>query len=132
MTAPTSEVRGATYLRDGFRCVSCGRSNGLQWQHRQASGLGGRGRKAPALTTADGVTSCYICNPRYESDMQQMALALGWKLLRNLGCIKPIEVPFYVKWERQWYLPGEGTDRTPIHPVLAAELIAATGVMAVA
>ncbi len=78
MTAPTKQVRGWTYLRDGFRCVAFGARDALTWQHREASGNGGRGRKAPALTTADGLTLCYLCNEACEAEGQQRALALGW------------------------------------------------------
>jgi hypothetical protein len=127
MTAPSKKVRGQTYLRDGFRCVSCGSRDALTWQHREASGMGGRGDRAPELTTADGLTLCYLCNQACEAEGQQRALALGWKLRRNRGGILASQIPYYDRNERAWFLPGGGSSRLPCHPMLAAEILEAVG-----
>lgn len=127
MTAPSQKVRTATYIRDGFRCVSCGATEGLQWQHRESSGSGGRGRKAPAVTTADGLTSCGSCNPRYESDLQGLALQSGWKLRRFRGSIQSHQVPFWNRNTNVWALPDMDGGLQPINTALALELIDAAG-----
>jgi hypothetical protein len=127
VTAPSREVRGHTYLRDGFRCLSCGARDGLTWQHREASGHGGRGRKAPALTTADGLTLCMLCNQACEAEGQERALALGWKLRRFRGGIPAAEIPFYDRNERAWFLPGRDATRREILPAIAAEILEAAG-----
>ena len=105
MTAPTAKVRAATYLRDLHRCVSCGTSDGLTWQHRAATGMGGAGKRAAQLTPADGLTACALCNMRFEADMQQMALASGWKLRRNRGGVPAWEIPYRDAVTGLWWLP---------------------------
>lgn len=112
MTAPSTKVREATYKRDGYRCVSCGRRDGLQWNHRESSGAGGRGSKAPVLTPADGITSCWECNPAYEGRLQSKALANGWKIRRN-RVMASHEIPFYDAVIGGWFLPDvEGRARS--------------------
>lgn len=127
MTAPRAAVRKATYRRDSNLCVTCGVTTGLQWQHREASGSGGRGRKAPALTAADGVTSCWSCNARYEADLQSMALRFGWKLRRNRGGILASQVPFFVRWCGEWWLPDDVGGKQVIGEAEALELVAVAG-----
>jgi len=127
MTAPTKQVRADTYLRDNHRCINCGTTEGLSWQHRESSGHGGRGKKAPPLTTADGVTLCLPCNQACEAHMQTRALALGWKIRRNRGRIQSAQIPFYDCNTREWYLPTFGPTRDPIRATLAAELLAVAG-----
>ena len=105
MTAPTAKVREATYRRDLHRCVSCGTKEGLTWQHRAATGMGGAGRKAATLTAADGLTACLMCNMRFESDMQELALASGWKLRRYRGGIPASELPYRDAMTGLWWLP---------------------------
>lgn len=99
VTAPSRQVRAWTYLRDGFRCLSCGARDGLSWQHREASGSGGRGVKAPELTTADGVTLCLLCNEGCEGAGQ----------------------------DRCWYMPGEACVRVVVGWAVALELLDAAG-----
>lgn len=127
MTAPTQRVRTLTYERDGFRCVSCGSMQYLEWQHREASGSGGRGKKAPALTPADGVTSCSTCNPRYESDLQELALHSGWKLRKFRGGILSCNIPFFNRNTSEYWLPDIHGTKQVIHVALALELITAAG-----
>ena len=104
MTAPTPKVRAATYLRDLHRCVSCGTSEGLTWHHRAATGNGGRGGKAPLLTPADGLTACGLCNMRFESDMQTVALRSGWKL-KKFRQVPACEIPYRDAMTGLWWLP---------------------------
>jgi hypothetical protein len=131
MTAPTKKLRGWVYLRDGFRCLDCGTNENLSFQHRESSGHGGRGSKAPALRTADGVTLCIICNEACESYGQDRALALGWKIRRNRGSILASQIPFFDRNDRIWYLPNDlmqdGPWRREINSVLAAELLGVAG-----
>lgn len=127
MTPPTQRVRTLTYERDGFRCVSCGAMSGLEWQHREASGSGGRGKKAPPLTPADGVTTCTICNERYESDLQDLALSFGWKLRRFRGGIPAHEVPFLNRNTGEYWLPDTQGTKQIISKASAQELLAAAG-----
>lgn len=80
MTAPTPVVRKQTYDRDGNRCAACGSWGPLEWNHRQSSGHGGRGRKAPSVTPVDGVVACAICNADFEGRLLRKALRYGWKV----------------------------------------------------
>lgn len=79
MSKPTPATRAVTYERDGRRCVSCGTLGPLQYQHRAAEGMGG---KAAAPLLDEGVTSCALCNPKYEGVWQTRALVAGWKVRR--------------------------------------------------
>ena len=126
MTAPSARVRELTYLRDGFHCVTCGRREGLQWQHRESSGHGGRGKKAAPLTPADGVTSCWSCNPRYESDLQLLALSCGWKLKRN-RLVVAAEIPYFDDITRMWWLPDVFGGRVELTVVDAVERLTVAG-----
>jgi hypothetical protein len=127
VTAPTKEVRAAVYLRDGFRCVACGSTLDLTFQHREASGMGGRGKRAPRLTPADGLTLCLPCNEGCEADGQDRALALGWKLRRNRGSLLAQQIPYYDRNDLTWYLPTVRGTRDICHPGLAGELLEAAG-----
>lgn len=126
MTAPSQKVREATYRRDGYRCVSCGAQWPLSWQHRSASGHGGRGRKAPALTPADGLTACIPCNGRFESDLQELALHNGWKLRRHI-LMTADQVPFYDRNLGGYFLPDTEGRAHPVKAAEAIELITAAG-----
>lgn len=127
MTAPSRVVRQLTYLRDGHRCVSCGAHSPLEWNHREASGHGGRGRKAPPLTTADGVTLCTLCNEGIEGHMQARALEMGWKIRRNRGDMAAHEIPYYDYTARGYFLPTRDGMRQRISRTLALELLDAAG-----
>ncbi|HLP66363.1 MAG TPA: hypothetical protein VK181_02465 [Rhizobium sp.] len=127
MSTPTPAVRAETYERDDHRCVSCGAFSPLEWNHREASGHGGRGKKAPELTPADGVTLCTLCNNGIEGHMQDRALALGWKIRRNRGGIGAHEIPYFDYATRTYYLPTVDGMRTRITHTLAVELLDAAG-----
>jgi hypothetical protein len=127
MTKPTATVRNLTYARDLDLCVSCGAESPLSWQHRESSGSGGRGVKAPVLTAADGVTACVFCNVRFEADLQSLALAMGWKLRRNRGGMLACQIPFFDRNVHAWFLPNTTGQRTLVSAVEAAELLTAAG-----
>jgi hypothetical protein len=126
MTAPTPRVRTLTFERDGFRCVSCGAWSELEWHHREASGMGGHGRKQPELTPADGLIACHSCNARYEADLQTLALARGWKLRRN-RCVQSFQVPFFNRNTNTWKLPDTKGGATEIESARAQMIIDAAG-----
>jgi hypothetical protein len=78
MVAPSPKVRGLVLLRDGQTCVACGsRTSPLEMQHRQRVGAGGSNVRPQPHELA---TACALCNMRFESDMQTLALGCGWKV----------------------------------------------------
>ncbi|WP_295035748.1 hypothetical protein [uncultured Microbacterium sp.] len=77
MADPTKSVRSGTYQRDGDHCLCCGVEQGLSYQHRQAVGMGGSNFRP---TWSEGITACLPHNERFERDLQDMALAFGWKV----------------------------------------------------
>lgn len=103
MTAPSAKLREQVYRRDGH-CVSCGALDGWNWHHRASSGHGGRGKKAPALTPADGLVACAQCNARFEADLQELALLCGWKLKRHTR-IPASDMPYFDATTGLWWLP---------------------------
>lgn len=115
MTAPTIETREGVYIRDGFRCVMCGALK-LTFQHRRAVGMGGS-RNVP--TAVDGLTLCAICNAACEAELQEKALANGWKVRRWVTC--PERVPVYFPHEFAWYRL-DGLGRTRITAAVAMEM----------
>lgn len=129
MTAPRSRVRDETFKRDGYECVAgpIGCFGQLEWGHREATGQGGRGAKAPLLVAADGIAQCARHNQAAEGSEQARALELGWKLKRFRGNppIPARDIPYFVVRERQWYLPGDGADRLPVSPLQALDLLIA-------
>jgi hypothetical protein len=127
MTAPTARLRALVYRRDGH-CVACGVLDGWTFQHRQASGMGGRGKRAPQLSAADGLTACGICNMRFESDMHDLALTCGWKVRRN--CRVPLsEVPYRDAMSGLWWLPDADGHRLQVNALEALERLTAAGNM---
>lgn len=87
--------------RDGYHCVSCPNLSGhrLEMQHRQAVGAGGSKVLPEPHELA---TSCAVCNARYEADLQDEALARGWKVR---GWVPdPGLVPMYRANDRAWLL----------------------------
>jgi len=98
VSAPTPVVRAVTYERDGERCVSCGRRVHLEYQHRQAVGMGGS-KVRPRLE--QGVTSCVLCNGEYERTLQVKALRYGWKVRRTVRDCSL--VPVFYPFDRAWY-----------------------------
>jgi hypothetical protein len=127
MTAPTQAIRKATYERDSYLCADCGTTTNLSWQHREASGQGGRGKKAPTLTVADGLTLCLPHNEACEAEGQDKALHLGWKIRRNRGGLLASQIPFYVRWAAEWWLPGADGGKQIIPRALALELLEVAG-----
>lgn len=127
MTAPTKKLRELVYSRDGRKCVECGSESNLSFGHREASGTGGRGTKAPALTAADGVTQCVPCNVAAESYGQQKALHSGHKIRRNRGGVPATRIPVYYRPEDAWFLLDVSGKRFRTTPTHAAELLAAAG-----
>lgn len=121
MSAPTPVVRATTYERDGHRCVSCGATVHLEWQHRKAVGMGGS-KIRPRYE--EGVTSCAICNPEYEHRLQRKALLLGWKVKGVKAALEhPEDVPvFYVAEQQWWVLTTRGT-RLRISAVEAEQMM---------
>lgn len=100
MSEPTPLVRAVTYERDEHRCVSCGATVRLQYQHRLAVGMGGS-KIRPRLE--EGLTSCAICNPEYERTLQLLALRYGWKVKKVKAAREhPEDVPVFYIRERQW------------------------------
>lgn len=121
MSAPTPVVRAVTYERDGHRCVSCASLRFLEYQHRAVEGQGGR-KAAPKLD--EGVTSCALCNPRYEHDLQRKALLMGWKVrswVRDRGIA--YRVPVFYVFERAWFLLDAEGNRFPISRARARALM---------
>jgi hypothetical protein len=126
MTAPTKQLRALIYLRDNNQCVDCGTSDGLTFQHRESSGHGGRGKRAPELTAADGLTLCILCNQACEAAGQTRALELGYKIRRNR--ITPADlIPYFDGNRRAWFLPETDGSRTPIIEADAQTFLVAAG-----
>lgn len=100
MAAPTAHVRGKVLLRDGSQCVSCAtHTSPLEMQHRQAVGAGGSKHRPEPHELA---TACSRCNMRFESDMQNLALASGWKVRRWVR--DPGLVPMFNRGRGRWGL----------------------------
>lgn len=116
MTAPTRETRADTYARDGFRCMMCGAVQPLSFGHRRAVGMGGSRVLPPPI---DGLTQCIPCNDRCEGDMQDLALANGWKVRRWVT--SPDRVPVYYPLEFAWFRL-EGIRRVQISSAVAMEM----------
>jgi hypothetical protein len=116
MSAPTKQTRADVYQRDGYRCVMCGATDPLTFQHRRAVGMGGSTILPPPV---DGLTLCASCNDRCERDLQDRALAHGWKVRKWVTA--PERVPVFFPAEFRWYRL-EGTRRVPISSAVAMEM----------
>lgn len=116
MSAPTKQTRQDVYVRDGYRCVMCGATDPLTFQHRRAVGMGGSKILPPPV---DGLTLCASCNERCEADLQDAALAHGWKVRRWVR--SPERVPVFFPAELAWYRL-EGTRRVRISAAVAMEM----------
>lgn len=127
MTAPTARVREAVYRRDGH-CVSCGALDGWNWHHRASSGHGGRGKKAPPLTPADGLVACAVCNQRFEGDLYELACLSGWRLKRH-SRIPASDMPYYDAVTGLWWLPDTDGYRMQVTRVEAMSRLTAGGNM---
>jgi hypothetical protein len=100
MVAPSPKDRGLVLLRDGQACVSCGaRTSPLEMQHRQRVGAGGsKVRPLPH----ELATACALCNMRFESDLQTVALACGWKVRTWVAGVE--RVPMFNRTRAAWGL----------------------------
>lgn len=129
MTAPTARVRRDTKHRDQT-CVAgpTGCWGDLEWNHRENSGSGGRGSKAPKVTTADGVMLCTRHNQALESDVTFLVagLHMGWKLKKN-RLIPADGVPYFHRPTREWRLPDAVGGFRVLTDTHAVELVEAAG-----
>jgi hypothetical protein len=72
----------------------------------------------------DGVTSCAVCNPRYEADLQARALVCGWKIrnwVYEQG--RAAEVPVFYAQEVSWFRLTADGRRVPVTPVEASVMM---------
>lgn len=116
MAAPTAAVRRDMYVRDNGQCYTCGAVDGLSFQHRRADGMGGS-KVQPGVP--DGVTACIICNGRYETDLQTIALGYGWKVRKWAD---PLLVPAFHAPTYTWYR-FEGIFRHIVTAVVAWDMM---------
>lgn len=93
-----ARLRAAVYQRD-VGCVICGRRDRRSLQHRRTRGMGG---SRLADTPQNLIVVCGMTNTRFESDLQQMALANGWKLPQWSS--PPEETPVWYAAELSWML----------------------------
>lgn len=115
---PTRAVRAQVMARDE-QCVACpDRLGPLEFQHRQASGMGGS-KLAPRAV--DGLAACPMHNMRFESDLQLAALVYGWKVQRWVG--EPGLVPVLYWSSRSWSVLRFDGGREYITPRRAVELM---------
>lgn len=117
MSAPTVITRAAVYLRDGG-CVVCGTLRHLTFQHRARVGAGGDTRRP---IPEEGLTACSIHNERFESDLQQAALAFGWKI-RDWAEGKAFLVPVLHMPTRTWFRLS-ASERIVTTPTVAQDLM---------
>jgi len=96
--------------------MMCGAVEPLSFGHRRAVGMGGSRILPPPI---DGLTQCIPCNARCESDMQDLALANGWKVRRWVT--SPDRVPVYYPLEFAWFRL-EGIRRVQITSQVAMEM----------
>ena len=120
MSAPTPETRSTVYERDHNRCVLCGAHNPLTFQHRQASGMGGRKARP---TFVEGLCLCSDCNDRCERDLQTKALAYGVKVRRWVD--DPADVPVLYPFIWGWARLTEDGMAIPISAKTAVEMMRA-------
>lgn len=97
MSAPTAAVRSQVMDRDGYRCVAGFELAPLEFQHRQAVGMGGS-LERPGYV--DGLAACAMHNGRFESDLQLKALVYGWKVKRWVSDAGAVPVLYWQ--ERSW------------------------------
>lgn len=124
MTAPTQKVRLIVYRRDSDRCVACGSVVWLEFQHRQAVGMGGSKVKP---NPADGIVLCTLCNAACEADMQTRALLCGWKVKRFTPAPVGL-VPVWYPFERAWFLLNVDGSRDRLLEFEAMEYMTLAGV----
>lgn len=117
MVAPTVKMRALVFKRDHHRCAACGVLEPLEFQHRQATGMGGS-KILPEPW--EGLVLCKLCNQLVEGPMQSVGLAKGWKVRRwvkHAGL-----VPVWFSWAREWRVL-DGDLALPITPEEAAHMM---------
>lgn len=116
--------------RDGGLCQAADETcyGGIQWQHREATGQGGAGSKAPKPAVEDGIALCQHHNDDAEGAGQRRALYHGWKIRRFRGKppIPPTAIPWFDRNTLRWYLPS-GVNRGEIPQSTALELLELAG-----
>lgn len=68
---------------------------------------------------------CHNVQPRSVHQEPKRAYELGFMILTHL--MTPAQIPFYVRWAGQWWLPDTEGGREIIHESLALELLEAAG-----
>jgi hypothetical protein len=112
---PTAVVRKTVYDRDGGRCIACSEWDALTFQHRQAVGMGGFGRRRERPTVVEGLTACPVHNNRFEADWQLLALINGWKVRRDLPAEFGVgDVPVFYPYGGGWHLLTVEGRRLPV------------------
>ncbi|HEU5223463.1 MAG TPA: hypothetical protein VFU07_07255 [Candidatus Lumbricidophila sp.] len=119
-----AKVRKVVYERDNHRCVWCHTGHDITIQRRQATGMGGSHR---LLNPSELVTLCLVHNQLAEGGWQHGATRHGIKVRRNIGTLTCADVPVYYHHHGVWRLLHTDGGFSDIEPVLASELIAATG-----
>lgn len=117
MAAPTLLVRNAVKIRDQFACILCHTTDGLQFNHRRATGMGGS-KIRPELN--DGNLLCGPCNELIEQDAGWMVVALAYGLKVKKWVTDPGRVPLFYPHEHQWYRLA-GIHREPIGSLVALD-----------
>lgn len=108
MAAPTATVRRLVFERDGWKCLACGVTEGLEFQHRQAVGMGGtKHRPSPV----EGIVLCSRHNQLVESNalFREWAVWQGWKIPRFVDSAS--RIPVFDGPEVAWYWLGEDGSR---------------------
>lgn len=127
-TAPkslTKRDRLTLHDRQGGICPWCGQHvdvEAMHAHHRLLRSAGGTW----ALSNILGLHGwCHNVQPGSVHQEPKRSYGLGFMLRRSL--MQPSEIPFYVRWAAEWWLPDADGGKTIIHASLALELIAAAG-----
>lgn len=109
----TPAQRAACWERSGGYCEVCGcrlRDKGWNLHHREGRGMGGRGKKRPRVTCADGLVICGQGNTsgchRLMDEEREWAVERGFVIPRG-SRLNPTEVPVLLRGT--WvYLHADG------------------------
>lgn len=115
MTAVDPLVRATVYGRDGHRCIVCGTTRDLTFQHRAATGMGGGRRPVDA---SGGLTACLAHNEGFEASGQAQALVWGWKVPRWLR-EEAASVPVFYPIPGRWFLLDAAGQRFEVSAMTA-------------